>query len=61
MSNSNIKVIYSFRLKNLLEIMGFHFLLETDNPKKPEFKCWVYEATPAFMEAYDKLLSEKEG
>lgn len=40
MSNSNkIKTVYSFRVKNLLEVRGFKPILETDNPMKEGFKC----------------------
>jgi hypothetical protein len=28
------------------------------NPKDIRFSCWVYEATPEFLEAFDKLLKE---
>lgn len=58
MSKADIKIVYSFKLKNLLELKGFVPLLETENPKKKQYKCWVYEATPAFLEAFDELVRE---
>lgn len=52
----NIKVVYSLRVKNLLTLMGFSYLQEVDNPQKEGFKCWIYEASPAFIEAFDAIL-----
>jgi hypothetical protein len=26
------------------------------NPNNPRFNCWVYEETPAFLEAFDAAL-----
>lgn len=57
---TNIKVIYSLRIRNILAVQGFEYLKEVDNPKIPGFKCWIYEATPHFLDIYDKILSEKE-
>lgn len=52
----NIKTVYSLRVKNLLTILGFDYLQEVDNPQKEGFKCWIYEASPAFNEAFDAIL-----
>jgi hypothetical protein len=52
------KTVYSFRIHTKLMLMGFKPLLEMDNPKKTEFKCWVYEASPAFFEAFDLIMKE---
>lgn len=61
MSNSNkIKTVYSFRVKNLLEVRGFKPILETDNPMKEGFKCQVFEASPAFKEAFEEIAFGKE-
>ena len=60
MSMPNVKIIYSFRIKNLLELKGFQPMYETDNPKNKKYKCWMFEATPALLEAFDELLREEE-
>ena len=36
--------------------MGFNYLQEVDNPQKEGFKCWIYEASPAFNQAFDDIL-----
>lgn len=60
-TNTNTKTIYSFRIKNLLELRGFKPLLETNNPKYEGYKCWVYEASPAFLKAFEEVAFRKEG
>ena len=50
------RIVYSLRVHLALQKMGFNYLVEMRNPQKPQFNCWVYEATPAFTEAMDKLL-----
>ena len=57
---TNLKTIYSLRIRNILAAQGFTYLAEVDNPRIDGFKCWLYEATPAFLEVYDQILSEKE-
>ena len=54
------KRIYSLRLKEELKKLGFEPIIEADNIQKPGFKCWVYEISPAFLEAFDKLLRKEE-
>ena len=54
------KRIYSLRISQELKRLGFEPIVEADNIKKPGFKCWVYEASPAFLKAFDELL-RKEG
>jgi hypothetical protein len=36
--------------------MGFISVAEMRNPQNPNFNCWVYEATPELLEAFDKLV-----
>ena len=61
MSNSKkIKTVYSFRVKSLLELRGFKPILETDNPMKKGFKCQVFEASSAFLEAFEEIAFGKE-
>ena len=59
MSNQNIKVIYSLKMHIALQTQGFVYLTEMKNPNNPKFNCWVYEATPDFLAAFDALLSEE--
>jgi len=60
-TNLNLKTVYSFRIKNLLEIKGFKPLLETDNPKVEGYRCWIFEASPAFEAAFAEVAYKKEG
>ena len=53
------KRVYSLRIKQELKKLGFEPIIEADNIKKPGFKCWVYEVSPVFLEAFDKLLREE--
>ena len=61
MQTTDTKVVYSFRIKTLLELRGFKPLLETNNPKYEGYKCWVFEASPAFEEAFIEVAGKKEG
>lgn len=54
------KRVYSLRIKQELKKMGFEPVTEADNIQKPGFVCWVYEASPAFLEALDRAISGKE-
>ena len=57
---TNIKTVYSLRIRNILMIYGFNYLKEIDHPKIPGFKCWLYEATPDFLKFYDEILIEDQ-
>lgn len=57
MSNSNFKIIYTLKLHVALQQMGFQYQTEMRNPKYPMYNCWVYEATPAFLDALTRLTS----
>jgi hypothetical protein len=52
------KMIYSLKVRNLLAVMGFMYEQEVSNPQKEGFKCWLYEETPEFLEAFDRILTE---
>lgn len=54
------KTIFSLRIKKALREKGFEPEWESDNLIKPGFKCWIYELSPAFLEAYDEVASGKE-
>ena len=60
MSKQNFKIIYSLRIHLKLQEMGFKYLTEMKNPQNMRFKCWVYEATPQLLEAFDNILREVE-
>lgn len=60
MSKQNFKVIYSLRIHLKLQEMGFKYLTEMKNPQNMRFNCWVYEATPQLLEAFDNILREVE-
>lgn len=56
MSNQNLKIVYSLRMHIELKNKGFHCLTEMPNPQNTRFNCWVYEATPEFMKAFDEYI-----
>ena len=60
MSKQNFKIIYSLRIHLNLQKMGFKYLTEMKNPQNMRFNCWVYEATPQLLEAFDNILREVE-
>lgn len=60
MSKQNFKIIYSLRIHLKLQEMGFKYLTEMKNPQNMQFNCWVYEATPQLLEAFDNILREVE-
>ena len=59
MQITDTRTIYSFRIKNLLELRGFKPLLETNNPRIEGYKCWVYEASPAFEQAFVEVAGKE--
>ena len=60
MSKQNFKIIYSLRIHLKLQEMGFKYLTEMKNPQNMRFNCWVYEATPELLAAFDALLKEDQ-
>ena len=58
MSNLNVKIVYSLKLHIALMKQGFQYVTEMRNPKDVRYSCWVYEASPEFLEAFDNLLRE---
>lgn len=60
MQNLKVKIIYSLRIHIGLQRMGFQYVTEMKNPFNPNFNCWVYEETPALLEAFDVLVREGE-
>ena len=49
------KRVYSLRINQELKKLGFEPIIEADNINKPGFKCWVYEVSPAFLQAFIKV------
>ena len=60
MSNQNVKIIYSLSMHIVLQKMGFSYLVEMKNPNNQKFNCWVYEATPDFLAAFDAIIKEAD-
>ena len=58
MSTTNVKIVYSLKIHIALMRLGFQFITEMRNTKDMRYSCWVYEATPEFLEAFDRLLKE---
>lgn len=55
-SNTNIKIVYSLRVHTQLQMQGFEYLCVMPNPQNERYNCWVYEQTPAFVAAFEKIL-----
>lgn len=60
MQITDTRTIYSFRIKNLLELRGFKPVLETNNPRVEGYKCWVFEASPAFEQAFVEVAGRED-
>lgn len=56
MSNVKHKIVYSLKIHIALQQLGFISIAEMRNPKNQHFNCWVYEATPELLEAFDKIV-----
>lgn len=54
------KIIFSLKVMKELKKKGIIPLLETDNIKKPGFKCWVYEGTEELYNALNDIMGDKE-
>lgn len=60
MSNIKCKIIYSLQIHIALQTMGFVCKAEMRNPQKPQFNCWVYEATPELLKAFDQIVGGRD-
>ena len=49
------KIIYSLKVVAQLVAMGYQPVASMPNPKKPDFLCWIFEVTPEFQRALDKI------
>jgi hypothetical protein len=52
----NYKTIFSLRIRIALREKGFEPIMESPNPYKKGLKCWVYNATPEFMECLNEIM-----
>ena len=59
--DTRTKIIYTLNLRLALLKRGFEPVFEIPNPKKPEYRAWVYERTPEFNAAFDELYSALKG
>lgn len=50
------KTVFSLRLRGALREEGIEPVLEMDNFRKPGFKCWMYERTEEFEQAFERLM-----
>lgn len=55
---SNFKRVYTLRIKQELKKLGFEPVLETENVNRPGFMTWLYEATPAFLAAFEEIANK---
>ena len=55
------KIIYTLKMRLALHKEGIEPAFEFPNPKNPKFTSWVYERTPEFNKAFNKIYNaEKE-
>lgn len=55
-NKEQIKIVYSLKIHTQLQLQGFEYLKVMPNPKNENYNCWVYEATPAFLDAFDSIV-----
>lgn len=58
MQNTKTKIIYALRVHTQLQLLGIPYLIEMKNPKDSKYTCWVYEETPEFLRAFEKIMKE---
>ena len=54
------KIIFSRRIKDLLIDRGFEPIRRFEDVKRPGFWIWEFEATPAFLKAFEEVAFRKE-
>ena len=55
----NEQIVYTRWLANELVRAGFPVVRIEQNPKKPEFDCWVFAETPEFKLAFANIAPKK--
>lgn len=53
----SVKTVYSMRIRAELKKRGIEPLVQLDNTYKEGYKCWIYEETEEFIEAFDNILA----
>ena len=56
--DTKCKVVYSLRIFIKLNDLGFQPKATMPNPNNNKLNCWVYEATPDFLAAFEALVGE---
>lgn len=61
-SNLNVEtfIVYSLRIHTQLQIRGIPALGSMQNPKNPEYICWIYAKNDEFIEAFDEIVGGGE-
>lgn len=54
----NEKIIYTKRIAYELRKLGFQIVRVEPNPNKPQFDCYVFDATDDFRKAFDTVVSK---
>lgn len=58
MTNIAEKTVYMPRIAAELRRRGFQILRVEVNPKKPQYDCYVFEATPEMLEAFGEIANK---
>lgn len=51
-------VVYTRRIAYELRKQGFRILRTDINPSHPQYECWVFEASPKMIAAFEKLANK---
>lgn len=52
---NDTKIIYTLKMRLALHKEGIDPAFEFPNPKNPHYISWVYERTPEFNEAFNRI------
>ena len=55
-ANQKMKIVYSLKVHAQLQLLGFECIGSMPNPNDDKLSCWIYEQTPEFTEAFDKII-----
>ena len=50
--------VYTKRIAYELRKLGFKILRTEINPMRPQYDCWVFEATPELKSAFERLANK---
>lgn len=51
-------IVYTRRIAFELKKQGFKIIRTEVNPTHPQFECWIFEATPNFKTAFERLAKD---